>query len=272
MKIIAFSLFGDRKIYCQGAVENAKLAKRIYPDWHARFYVEKGVSKRYVEEILSHGAEIVECKGVGPYDGLNWRFKPFLDPNIDVWISRDCDSRLSYREKMAVDEWLESDKSVHLIRDSHNHAYTIMAGMFGVNNKIFHERYGVLDCGNEIQNNRDDDQTFLNKILWPIIKNDHFCHDHWRHNLPIGTPTTKPGDHVEHDKAYGGVGMINYVTKMARVHHPHIFSETQPSKPFPSHEPMEYGIFVGQIINENNMPIITTDTRWEYELRDVNYE
>ena len=272
MKVIAFSLFGNKDIYCQGAIENARLAKQIYPDWIARFYVDKDVDDVCTDKIVAYGAEVIRCESSGVFDGLNWRFKPFQEVDVDVWISRDCDSRLSDRERVAVDQWLESDRSIHLIRDSHNHAYTIMAGMFGVNNKIFHERYGTLDCGNEIQNNRDDDQTFLNKVLWPIAKNDHFCHDHWRHNLPTGIPTTQPGDHVDHDKAYGGVGMINYVTKIARVHHPHIFSETQPSRPFPPHKPMEYGIFVGQIIDENNMSIITTDTRWEYELRSANYE
>ena len=272
MKIITFSLFGDKKIYCQGAVENARLAKQIYPSWLARFYVEKDVPKRYVDEILSYGAEVVECESIGAYDGLNWRFRPFNEEGVDVWISRDCDSRLSHRERVAVEQWLESDRSVHLIRDSHNHAYTIMAGMFGVNNSIFNERYGTLECGSEIQNNRDDDQSFLNRVLWPLVEHDHFCHDHWRHTLPHGQPTTQDGDHVEHNKAYGGVGIVNYVTKMARVHHPHIFSKTQPSSPFPFHEPMEHGMFVGQIIDENNKPIITTDTRWEYELRGVNYE
>jgi hypothetical protein len=35
---------------------------------------------------------------------------------------------------------------------------------------------------------------------------------------------------------------------------------------------MEYGIFVGQIIDEDNNPIINTDVRWEYELRGIKHE
>ena len=45
----------------------------------------------------------------------------------------------------AVDEWLVSGKTAHLLRDCHNHGYTIMAGMFGINNKLFHEKYGLMD-------------------------------------------------------------------------------------------------------------------------------
>ena len=43
MNLITFSLFGDNPLYCQGAVENARLAKEIYPDWTARFYVAQDV-------------------------------------------------------------------------------------------------------------------------------------------------------------------------------------------------------------------------------------
>ena len=43
MNLITFSLFGDNPLYCVGAVENARLAKEIYPEWIARFYVAQDV-------------------------------------------------------------------------------------------------------------------------------------------------------------------------------------------------------------------------------------
>ena len=61
MNLITFSLFGDNPLYCVGAVENARLAKEIYPDWTARFYVAQDVPENYIEEIESHGAEVVRC-------------------------------------------------------------------------------------------------------------------------------------------------------------------------------------------------------------------
>jgi hypothetical protein len=36
------------------------------------------------------------------------RFLPNDDPLVDVWISRDLDSVVTYREKAAVDDWLEN--------------------------------------------------------------------------------------------------------------------------------------------------------------------
>ena len=66
--------------------------------------------------------------------------------------------------------------------------------------------------------------------------------------------------------------MVNYVER--DVYHilSEIYPECQDTRQFPIHEPMEYGIIVGQIIDENNKPVINTDVRWEYELRGLSYE
>jgi hypothetical protein len=272
MKLITFSLFGDNPLYCVGAVENARLAKEIYPDWTARFYVADDVPNEYIRQLKEHDAEVFINPRMSAYDGLHWRFRPFQDTQVTAWISRDCDSRLSWRERRAVDEWLQTDKSCHLMRDSHNHSYTIMAGMFGINNTLFHQRYGGLNLDFDSSNCREDDQTILHHTVWNRIINDHVCHDHWNHILPVGMPTTQPGDHVDHDKAYGGVGVYNYVTGVVKQHHPYIYPPGQDNRPFPEHEPMEYGIFVGQIIKEDGTPKMNTDVRWEYELRGISYE
>lgn len=270
MNLITFSLFGDNPLYCVGAVENAKLAKKIYPEWIVRFYVADDVPQKYIKELKDHDAEVILCERKSSYDGLNWRFRPFNEEDVDIWISRDCDSRLNWRERRAVDEWLTTDKSTHLMRDGHNHSYTMMAGMFGINNQLFHSRYGKINLENT-NHNREDDQKILHNFIWPLISSDHLCNDHWNHNKPIGQPTTQLGDHVDHDKAYK-VGIVEYVTGAVKIHHPYLYLPEQDNRPFPEHEPMEYGIFVGQIIDENNKPKMNTDVRWEYELRGISYE
>ena len=51
--------------------------------------------------------------------GMVWRFLPLLDPQVDVMVSRDLDSRLGPREVAAVTQWLEQDTSLpfHVMRD-----------------------------------------------------------------------------------------------------------------------------------------------------------
>jgi len=49
--------------------------------------------------------------------GMLWRFTVVADPTVDRFIVRDVDSRLNYRESIAVEEWIQSNKSFHIMRD-----------------------------------------------------------------------------------------------------------------------------------------------------------
>ena len=42
--------------------------------------------------------------------GMFWRFLPFDDKDVDIFIVRDTDSRINLREELAVKYWLESNK------------------------------------------------------------------------------------------------------------------------------------------------------------------
>lgn len=49
--------------------------------------------------------------------GMLWRFLVLEDRDIDIFIVRDVDSRISKREENAVNEWVKSNKEIHVIRD-----------------------------------------------------------------------------------------------------------------------------------------------------------
>ena len=126
-KLISFSLWGDNDKYTIGAIKNSFLAKIIYPDWICRFYIGESVPEGiiYVLERLDN-VEVIRMKEMGDWTGMFWRFLPASDESVDIFLSRDCDSRLSYREKLCVDEWLKSDKNFHSIRDHQAHDIPIM--------------------------------------------------------------------------------------------------------------------------------------------------
>ena len=266
-KVLSFSLFGNNDLYTIGAIENAKLAPSIYNDWETRFYVGSDVNHDIIEQLKLNNVKVIICERKNEYDGLFWRFKPYYDEDVLVWVSRDCDSRISSLEKACVDEWLETDKTAHIIRDSHNHSYEIMAGMFGLNNLLFRERYGNLDLLNNSSNHREDDQTLLTNNLWPLIIEDHVCHDYWVHNISSGNLTYQEGDSIHYKDAYG-CGLLNYILTERRKRHGNLYLNKD-SRDLPKNIDMEYGLYIGQRIDINNKPIFNLDTRWEYELRDI---
>ena len=66
--------------------------------------------------------------------GMYWRFLPIEDKNVDLFIVRDVDSRINNREEEAVNEWIQSDKILHVMRDHPHHYYKILGGMWGFKN------------------------------------------------------------------------------------------------------------------------------------------
>lgn len=54
-----------------------------------------------------------------------------LPHQVDRWIVRDSDSRLNPRERFAVEEWIQSGKAVHTIRDHPNHERPLNGGLWG---------------------------------------------------------------------------------------------------------------------------------------------
>ena len=69
-----------------------------------------------------------------------WRFLPLGDPTVSMFAVRDSDSRLSFREKAAVDEWINSTLPFHAMRDHPAHWSPILAGLWGGNNDIIGHR------------------------------------------------------------------------------------------------------------------------------------
>lgn len=137
-KIISFSLWGDSPKYCIGAIKNAQLAQVIYPDWECWFYypIDNPPSIILALEMMQN-VKLKPVNQPGDWRGMFWRFKAAADPSCEAMISRDCDSRLSIREKTAVDEWLASDELIHVMRDHPHHSVPILGGMFGLKKGIF---------------------------------------------------------------------------------------------------------------------------------------
>lgn len=187
-KVISFSLWGKNPKYTIGALKNAKLAQTIYPDWVCRFYVSKDVPEDIVSSLAAESnTEVFVMNGIANYTASFWRFYAMADPFIDIMISRDTDSRLSYREKHAVDEWLQSGLPLHIMRDHSWHNSAIMAGMWGCRTRHF------ADAAESIKNfSKIDaygiDQKWLMEKVYPASSDKRFVHDEMRGGKPFPTP------------------------------------------------------------------------------------
>lgn len=113
--VISFGLYGEDPKYMEGAIQNAILIRDIFPDWVARFYVLDSVDDKVLDSLVDLGAEIVmEPSSEGSIVGMFWRFVVADDPSVERYMIRDVDSRLNYREALAVEEWIQSGRKVLL--------------------------------------------------------------------------------------------------------------------------------------------------------------
>ena len=129
-----------------------------------------------------------------------WRYYAinYLDIG-DIVIFRDCDSRLSYKEKACVDHWISSEKTFHLIFDHILHQTEIMGGLWGVKGRFVENiknlissyfiKYDQYYCYH-----RKYDQYFLKDIIYhQYLKYDYIAHgnpEHCNYHFSKGTIIT----------------------------------------------------------------------------------
>jgi len=180
-KVISYSLWGKDPQYVIGAILNADIAEKEWDDWTCRYYVASTVPESAVKELASRdNTEVILMNEDIGWNGMFWRFYAAGDPEVDVMISRDADSRLYVRDKVAVDEWLGSDKDIHIMRDMCQHGWAICGGTWGARNGVLSN---IVDLINKFSrkdgdNNHGIDQHFLT-ALYPHIINKAFVHDDW---------------------------------------------------------------------------------------------
>ena len=180
-KVISFSVYGTNKKYTIGILKNLELSSKIYPDWKVYIYYNNTVPLNMIEQYKKfENVELFDMTDF-PGPGVLWRFTPKDD--VERFISRDSDSRLSMREKLAVDEWIESGKSLHVMRDHPHHTVPMLAGMWGISVGNLNLKQDIL---NFLEDNKSLDQTlfnknidiiFLNQYIFDKYKEDMIIHD-----------------------------------------------------------------------------------------------
>ena len=110
-KVISFSLYGNNNLYCLGLIENINIINLKYVDWKIYVYYNNIPDK--ILSILKNKSNtfLFKCIDNGyNWEGMFWRFFPFNSNDIDIFLSRDTDSRITDREFKLVNDWIESNK------------------------------------------------------------------------------------------------------------------------------------------------------------------
>lgn len=162
-KIISFSLWGDNPKYNIGAIRNAELAKQYFPEYVCHFHYNDTVPKQYIDSLKEFDNTKLLKTDTAVF-GAFWRFRSMVEGTIV--LSRDTDSRLSMRERLIIDDWIDSNKKLITIRDHANHyEFPILAGMWGIRDGL-----DIQDMNNISLYDKHVylmDQFYLRDKIWP---------------------------------------------------------------------------------------------------------
>lgn len=177
--IISFSLWGSNPKYTIGAIKNAQLAPIVYPNFQCRFYFDNLVPSTILNRLEDLNCQLIPMNKIcSDASGMFYRFKALEDS--DIVLIRDTDSRFNHREKHCVDEWLNSNKLYHTIKDHiYHNCSMVMPGLMGF-------KKSTIDFASLINNFVSSSQKtplrygcdyFFFSEIWQLIKNDIFVHD-----------------------------------------------------------------------------------------------
>ena len=206
-KIIAFTYYGDpksqlhkKRSYFQGIKENAALISKLYgSDWIMRLYHDMSEDIEIMSKLCDISCELdnldlcdVKNLPSGDFSDMLaalWRTLPTLDPQVDILLNRDLDSRVSEREVAAVQEWLNSDKEFHVMRDHPQHIDPILAGLWGtkLTSQMVRKNWWTslskffTDATFDVSNDSYGlDQVFLPLHVWTWAESFAMQHDSYR--------------------------------------------------------------------------------------------
>lgn len=193
MKVFSFCLYGNNPIYTIGAIENLKIINTLFPDWKTIVSYANNVDPIIISELRDNGAILIEKDYKLSFTGMFWRFLPISFDDVEVMVSRDCDSRVSERDVACLEEFLSSSYDYNIIRDHPiGHYWRINGGMWATKKteyivKIdsYVESYlrkfqNIIGTDSALNDSiRNHDQIFLSEVIYPNIVNNCLIHDEY---------------------------------------------------------------------------------------------
>jgi len=190
MNYVSFSLWGENSIYNVGIIRNAELMGQFYPNWKMVVFFDDSVPQETIKELQNKNVETRLFLDKSIY-GMFWRFFAVDLPDCEYVIFRDADSRINLRESLAVDEWVKSGKSLHVMRDhpyhripAGNNQLGILGGMWGIKSRVLSITDMIYKFSKSKEHNYGNDQTFL-RMVYSALENDKFTHDDFFEKKPF---------------------------------------------------------------------------------------
>ena len=226
-RVFSFAFYGNPKSskhqsrgYFEGIRANLDAISSFYNrDWSVRLYHNIGSKNPLMDDLCSLACanDRLDLCPVNqqPHPLLAnavhmfpmiWRFFPTLDSQVDVFMSRDLDSVVKLREVEAVEEWLESGKTLHVMRDHPQHTAHMLGGLWGAQTTLRRQVWRDLWKGiwtdiiadpvsRTKRSRKGPDQALLTLHVWGRLPGGDMQHDSFscaQYPGAVGFPSQRP--------------------------------------------------------------------------------
>lgn len=183
MKVFSFCLYNPyNALYYDGLLENMAMIQRYYPGWGIYVYLGNDVPDEFAHRIECAGAIVRHTHQVGNLNMI-YRFLPIEEPGVELMVVRDADSRIHWKDRWAIDEFVKSSYLAHSIRDCPVHSIPMLGGTWALKRDAnvpigmcFEHYKSTIQDLHDVSKTLGKDQTFLNFYIWPRVRHSLLVH------------------------------------------------------------------------------------------------
>lgn len=177
----SFCLYGpDNPRYYVGMRENVILINAFYPDWVIYVYLGSDVTQEIRNFLASYPN--VRIRDTGEVGAINMihRFYAIDEPDVDLMLVRDADSRVHWKDRWAINQFVPQTQFIaHTIRDNKEHKAPLMGGLWGLRKSSglnMHEEYAAYKEDAARGYFFGHDQNFLMDVIYPKVADRLLAH------------------------------------------------------------------------------------------------
>jgi hypothetical protein len=166
----SFCLYGPpNPRYYTPLLENLTIIQTHYPDWKVWIHFAPDVDATYLRLLRSYPQVVLRhTERLGAINMIE-RFFTIDEPGVDLMVVRDADSLLHWRDRWALQQFLDRPQyDLHIIRDHPDHRIRIPGGLWALRKTeglVMRQAYA--ECmTNPVDYGVAHDQNFLSAHLY----------------------------------------------------------------------------------------------------------
>jgi hypothetical protein len=172
--VFSFCIYNPYKpLYYDGLLENIRLIQKHFPAFYTYVYIGNDVPDWFVSKIRDEKGVVLRFTNETGAKNMIHRFFAIDEVGIDTMFVRDADSRIHWKDRWAIRDFLNRSQFVaHTIRDNKHHTAKMMGGLWALRKQSgIHVKtaYAIFQK-NEVDHQHAHDQNFLIDRIYPVVR------------------------------------------------------------------------------------------------------